>query len=354
MKLRILFVAMLLIAAAFPTFAQDDDPTVLTVNGDDITASTFGERTLFEFAITEQLARFRLQALERQAQQYGVTVQQFAQQDQQFQRWLEELQDPTVLGLRVLDTMGNETLLEQYAAENDITFTEEDTLAAQHRFFGYDPTIVTEEQTELYNEFVATFTEEIVAMGATEADLSAFYERQALAEAVRVAVSGQDEYLFTEAAHILVAEEDEANAILALINDGEDFAALATERSLDPGSGANGGVLGDSPVLYYVAPFANAIRDGEVGEIVGPVESQFGFHIIRIDSKEMRAVEDPQQAEQLEGLAFQQWILDLTESGEIEIADEWAEFVVVPDLGENAAAEATPEVDAEATEEAGD
>lgn len=353
MKIRVLFVFVLLLVAALPIFAQDDNPTVLTVNGEDISAETFGERTLFEFGLTEQLALFRLQALERQATQYGVNVMQIAQQDPQFQSWLEELQDPSVLGLRVLDTLTNETLLQLYATENGIEVTEDDTLQAEYDFFGYDPDGVTEEQTTLYNEFVENFVNSILETGASEESLNGFFAQQALAAKVREQVAERDEFLFSDAAHILVDTEQEANAILALINDGEDFAQLAIERSLDSGSGAQGGALGNSPVLYYVTPFAQAIRDNEVGSLVGPVETQFGFHIIRIDDKTMQEVDEQTQG-QLEGLLFQQWVLELTETAEVDIADNWAELVVVPEDDEPIAAEVTPELDAESTEEASD
>ena len=353
MKIRVLFVLALLMVAAIPIFAQDDNPTVLTVNGEEIGAETFAERTLFEFGLTEHLALFRLQALERQAAQYGVNVMQVAQQDPQFQRWLEELQDPTVLGLRILDTLSNEALLQQYAAENDITVTEEDTLQAQYDFFGYDPDAVTEEQTALYNEFVENFVNSILETGATESSLDGFFMQQALAAKIRAEVAERDEFLFADAAHILVDTEQEANAILALINDGEDFAELAIERSLDTGSGAQGGALGNSPVLYYVTPFAQAIRDNEVGSLVGPVQTQFGFHIIRIDDKSMQAVDAQTQA-QLEGLLFQQWVLELTETAEVVIADNWADYVVVPEDDNTPDAEVTPEVAPESTEETED
>lgn len=61
------------------------------------------------------------------------------------------------------------------------------------------------------------------------------------------------------------------------------FADLAREHSQDPGSGAKGGDLGTFSRNMMVKPFADAVWSMQPGEIKGPVESQFGFHIIRLD-----------------------------------------------------------------------
>lgn len=94
--------------------------------------------------------------------------------------------------------------------------------------------------------------------------------------------------------HILVETEEEANEIIGLLEDGGDFAALAEERSQDPGSAAQGGSLGEAPFSNYVPEFAEAAEQAEVGEIVGPVESQFGFHVIRVDERREVEFEDVQ------------------------------------------------------------
>src|SRR5690606_1305413 len=82
--------------------------------------------------------------------------------------------------------------------------------------------------------------------------------------------------------HILVETEPEAEAIVAELADGADFATLAQERSIDPGSGAQGGDLGEQPRGAYVESFEAAVWDAEVGEVVGPVESDFGFHVLEV------------------------------------------------------------------------
>lgn len=92
------------------------------------------------------------------------------------------------------------------------------------------------------------------------------------------------------ASHILVATAAEAEGLKARIEAGESFGLLASEFSTDTGSGAALGSLGCSSPDRYVEPFRDAILAGEVGELLGPVETQFGFHLIVIDSRELTPV----------------------------------------------------------------
>ncbi len=89
----------------------------------------------------------------------------------------------------------------------------------------------------------------------------------------------------SDVSHILVETEAEALDVLARIEAGEEFAALATELSTDPGSGANGGSLGVQPRGTYVPEFSEAVyaEDTVIGEVVGPVKSEFGYHLIVVN-----------------------------------------------------------------------
>ncbi len=83
--------------------------------------------------------------------------------------------------------------------------------------------------------------------------------------------------------HILVESQAEADAVLALLDAGEEFGFLAIELSLDPGSGSLGGDLGCVVEGSFVAPFETAAYAAEPGEAV-VAESQFGFHVIEVIS----------------------------------------------------------------------
>jgi peptidyl-prolyl cis-trans isomerase D len=94
-----------------------------------------------------------------------------------------------------------------------------------------------------------------------------------------------------EASHILIpfgkdpaAAMKQANQVLALAKSGQSFAALAKKYSQDPGSAQSGGSLGWMDRSGFVAPFADALFSiKSVGDIVGPVKTQYGYHIIRLD-----------------------------------------------------------------------
>ncbi|WP_375599275.1 peptidylprolyl isomerase [Devosia sp. Naph2] len=84
------------------------------------------------------------------------------------------------------------------------------------------------------------------------------------------------------ASHILVETEEEANTLKAELDGGADFATLARENSIDPGA-ANGGDLGFFGRGMMVQPFEEAAFALEEGAVSTPVQSQFGWHIIRLE-----------------------------------------------------------------------
>ena len=86
--------------------------------------------------------------------------------------------------------------------------------------------------------------------------------------------------------HILVADEKTANSLLGRLRAGEDFAALAKASSTDSVSAAQGGDLGVSEKGAFVTAFADAAFAAKVGELRGPVKTEFGYHLIRVDAIE--------------------------------------------------------------------
>ena len=124
------------------------------------------------------------------------------------------------------------------------------------------------------------------------------------------------------AAHILVATEDEAKALKAEVEGGADFTALAKEKSTGP-SGPNGGDLGWFGVGMMVKPFEDAVIGMEPGQVSDPVQTQFGWHIIKLN--EVRNAEAPkiedvrdELAGELQGKAVEAKVTELTEAAKIE------------------------------------
>ncbi|MGV8833716.1 MAG: peptidylprolyl isomerase [Devosia sp.] len=129
------------------------------------------------------------------------------------------------------------------------------------------------------------------------------------------------------ASHILVATEEEAKAVKAALDGGADFAALAKEKSIDPGA-ANGGDLGFFSKGMMVAPFeAAAFGLSDIGQVSDPVQSQFGWHVIRLEEKRESsppAFEKiaPQLQQQLLMTTFDDTVAKLMDGVAIDIPDE--------------------------------
>jgi peptidyl-prolyl cis-trans isomerase D len=107
---------------------------------------------------------------------------------------------------------------------------------------------------------------------------------------------GKDDYI--RVAHILLKFDDknkdakkaEAAALVARIRKGESILDLAKQLSQDPSVQQNGGDLGWQGKGFYAKEFEDAAFKAKVGEVVGPVETQFGFHVIKVLGKDSREV----------------------------------------------------------------
>jgi len=163
----------------------------------------------------------------------------------------------------------------------------------------------------------ATIKEHMDKMPVTDAEIQAEYD----------AKYGKPTKEY-KASHILVKTEDEANALIAKLKKGADFADLAKKNSTDPGSGKNGGDLGWFPGKQMVPEFTAAVEQLEKGKITEkPVKSQFGYHIIKLeDVRESAppALADvkPQIENTLKQQKFQKYLEDLRNNAKVEFKSE--------------------------------
>lgn len=118
------------------------------------------------------------------------------------------------------------------------------------------------------------------------------------------------------ASHILVKSEEDAKKILEQIKKGGNFAKIAKEKSLDPGSAKNGGDLGSFSRGQMVPEFENAAFNLKVGEVSSPVKTQFGYHIIKVTEKKAGQVVE---FEKIKGLLTQR----LTAQKQKEVFDSY-------------------------------
>ena len=86
------------------------------------------------------------------------------------------------------------------------------------------------------------------------------------------------------ARHILVETEDQCNELKTQIEAGADFVELAKEHSQCP-SGQSGWDLGEFSPGQMVKEFDEVVFSAEIGKVHGPIQTQFGYHLIEITSR---------------------------------------------------------------------
>ncbi len=198
-------------------------------------------------------------------------------------------------------------------------------------------TRTVEEIRENYATSVENFYDVINSeTGLSRDRVDEYFETLALRKALRESIAESEAVsnmaTWANARHILVPLEapERAQDILDAINAGESFADLARASSTDTGSGANGGELDWANIANYVEPFRLAIQDAEIGAIVGPVESEFGYHIIQVRAREEREMTET-EIEQAKDEAFATWLEDTRtaqeDAGDIETNSLWTDFV---------------------------
>lgn len=357
--------------------------TVAQVNGEPISVAEFRQAYLFE--------RNRLLLQLNQVESAGIDMQQLAQQEP-YRTWINEANVPDQLGLRVINDLVDERLLAADAASRGVAVDDAAIQSAVEAFFGFDPTAValigmeataTPEPTITPTPFVSptptatpqptptpdpdataaptgtpTITPQPTVIEPTQSadevrdsfeqnqqDYRGYFDRagvssetydkffahNALENLLGKALLPDDEPLiYADVRHILVDDEEKAIAALAALQAGESFAALASAISTDSGSGIRGGELGESFIGNYVRPFREAIESAEIGALVGPVESEFGFHILQVRHKEERSGADQdsqrERARQTELNDLQEQLREAN-SGSIEIYDSWLDYM---------------------------
>ncbi len=177
---------------------------------------------------------------------------------------------------------------------------------------------------ESYNEYIASLEAINVSEEYLRKYVYYYLVDLKVQEQIYSEVSVEQEQVW--ARHILVETEDEAKDIMARLDAGEDWNALAAEVSLDTSNNTSGGDLGWFPRGYMVEPFEEAAFALGVGEISDPVESDFGWHIIQVIGHEDRplSADDYSYAQQL---YYQNWLDEAKAGMTIKINDVWKDIV---------------------------
>jgi parvulin-like peptidyl-prolyl isomerase len=377
--------------------------TVATVNGQNITIADFQKRVRIERALINEEISANVSPLIN----FGLitdpndAINQLYQFDANFRQLVDDLGTSDRLGLRVLNGMIDDVIIQQQAEAYNFEITEAEIDDAVLRFLqvgAYDPfdpqvpvtgdsegdqegeetdAEATEEPTSTPTPLVsptpttaptqtpvpeveptATLTpfpsatptnvpttEEIQAdidkivndfyrnaggdAGVSRNDIREIFRLQVLREKLAHEVLEIPEVsIWVDSRHILVNEEETAKDIIAALNEGESFAAIARVSSED-GSGANGGELGWVNSFNYVDGFREAVRELEVGVISAePVQTSFGWHVIQVREREEREIEDSEIQSIIEN-EFGTWLTDFRAQPENEIktSNSWPDNV---------------------------
>ena len=137
------------------------------------------------------------------------------------------------------------------------------------------PIVALQLENEERSLLAAAQIESILASAVTDEAVQALYD-----ETYGEGYSSEE----FNASHILVASEEEAKAIKEELDNGADFAALAKDKSTGP-SGPNGGSLGWFGPGQMVPAFEEAVVALEPGQVSDPVQTQFGWHVIKVEER---------------------------------------------------------------------
>jgi parvulin-like peptidyl-prolyl isomerase len=259
-----------------------------TVNGQDITWADYEPELN--------------QALHSVTLQYGIDWNQAANLD-----LLAQFQD------QVLQTVIQRTILRQGAAGEGFTASQEavDALLEQQ-----NASVMATGQFASWEQFLEQY-------GLTEQYMTRLMQDSVLVDQVSEAHAPGREVEQVHARHILVADEETAQQVLARLEKGEDWGALASELSQDTSNKDNQGDLGWFPRGAMVPEFEEAAFSLEPGTTSDPVQTAYGYHIIQVLEKGMREL-DEQTYQSLVSQAFQTWLQDQKTAAEITIAVTFA------------------------------
>lgn len=241
---------------------------------------------------------------------------------------------------RLLDNMINALLIKQAAGEEGINVTDEDVtkkveelkkgFASQEQFeqalsqAGMDIKALEDQIRE------QLITEQLIAALNKDTEVS----DKEISEYYDTNKTQFNEEAAVHASHILFEPDDKATAetVLAEVKAGGDFAALAKEHSKDPASAAKGGDLG-WPTTPYVPEFQAAADTLAAGQVSELVETQFGWHIIKvIEKREARQKTLEEVTDQIKQIIIQQRNADAYQKFLDKLRAEADIEILVPEL----------------------
>ncbi len=332
---------------------------IISLEGERITGDEF-----------EQQARWVRRSKIMEVDQILMTIQQLGGSEDiynyfkdQLQADVNSLQQPLLAGQEVLQGLTQDVIFRVEAKKMGIEISEAEIDSAIEEAFGYyaegtptplasntpvatntpqadessqpDPTATpllkpTEYTEELFQSNYQDFLDDIKNTGISEKTIRQIVEisliREKLFEAVTADVDREQEQVWIR--HILVEDEETAKEVIQKLDDGEDFADLAAEYSIDESNKDQGGDLGWFARGTMVEPFEDAAFALDVGQISEPVQTDYGWHVLESLGKESRPLTDSAYSA-LQNQVWNDWVGEKTTEyePELEIKDNWVKFV---------------------------
>jgi hypothetical protein len=342
--------------------------TVVTVNEDTITQGEFQGRI-----------RIHQRELLAQLNSYMQMEQLFAS-DPQTLASIQELQNqirtqlayPELIGQEVIYAMTRETLIRQEAEKMGIHVLPEEIERQIQQSFGFypegtptpfptptpdatrvaaiaaaseataetspTPTLpqtpiptATPYVLEAYEVDYEQFLDSLSDFGISEADFYVYIEAQLLEEKVREQfdpeIDRMAEHVLLQ--HILIFDEEMAQEALEQLESGDAWDDIVLEYSEDQSSRESSGDLGWNTLddlVRILGQMGLAAFSAQVDEVVGPIESQYGWHLLRIVDRQDREILEAAYQEAGDN-AFEAWIDDLTTEAEIIVVDDWQDHL---------------------------
>lgn len=219
--------------------------------------------------------------------------------------------DDAALRAQILDTLIEQELIRQAASEMGVNISAADIDAEMESL-----------QAAVGESDVESWESWLESNGYTDAEMRAELENSLITRRVIDAIAAQLEgdVAQVRARHILVETEDAAIAALQRLQNGEDFAELAAELSVDMMSRDLGGELGWFIREELTDPqLADVAFSLDEGAIAGPVQSSIGYHIIQTLEKAEQPIEAERRPLLLQTL-FEQWLIEQYENASIQRA----------------------------------
>jgi parvulin-like peptidyl-prolyl isomerase len=342
--------------------------TVVTVNEDTITQGEFQGRI-----------RIHQRELLGQLNSYMQMEQLFAS-DPQTLASIQELQNqirtqlayPELVGQEVIYAMTRETLIRQEAEKMGIHVLPEEIERQIQQSFGFypegtptpfptptpdatrvaaiaaaseataepspTPTLpqtpiptATPYVLDAYEVDYEQFLDSLSDFGISEADFYVYIEAQLLEEKVREQfdpeIDRMAEHVLLQ--HILIFDEEIAQEALEQLESGDAWDDIVLEYSEDQSSRESSGDLGWNTLddlVRILGQMGLAAFSAQVDEVVGPIESQYGWHLLRIVDRQDREILEAAYQEAVDN-AFEAWIDDLTTEAEIIVVDDWQDHL---------------------------